>query len=308
MNLLITGGLGHIGSYFLENINKFYNIKNIYVVDANYSNNLNILFQNNIKKKLNFFLSDIMDFDFDNKIAKIDYILHLASHTNAERSLKNKNYYYKNNFNIFKKICLVAKKYNSKLIHVSSTSVYGKSSGTVAENCKKNELKPQSPYAEIKLKEEEYLNKTNIEYITLRFGTISGVSAGIRFHTAVNKFCLNAALNLEIPVWKTALNQLRPYLSVNDALRVVLFIIKKNIFDRQVYNILSANLTVKNILNLINKNSKKKIKIKMVNSKIMNQLSYKVSRKKIEKKGFSFKSLISNDIKNTLKILENIKK
>ena len=59
MNLLITGGLGHIGSYFLENINKFYNIKNIYVVDANYSNNLNILFQNNIKKKLNFFLSDI---------------------------------------------------------------------------------------------------------------------------------------------------------------------------------------------------------------------------------------------------------
>ena len=44
MNLLITGGLGHIGSYFLENINKFYNIKNIYVVDANYSNNLNILF------------------------------------------------------------------------------------------------------------------------------------------------------------------------------------------------------------------------------------------------------------------------
>lgn len=308
MNLLITGGLGHIGSYFLENINKFYNIKNIYVVDANYSNNLNILFQNNIKKKLNFFLSDIMDFDFDNKIAKIDYILHLASHTNAERSLKNKNYYYKNNFNIFKKICLVAKKYNSKLIHVSSTSVYGKSSGTVAENCKKNELKPQSPYAEIKLKEEEYLNKTNIEYITLRFGTISGVSAGIRFHTAVNKFCLNAALNLEIPVWKTALNQLRPYLSVNDALRVVLFIIKKNIFDCQVYNILSANLTVKNILNLINKNSKKKIKIKMVNSKIMNQLSYKVSRKKIEKKGFSFKSLISNDIKNTLKILENIKK
>ena len=27
MNLLITGGLGHIGSYFLENMNKFYNIK-----------------------------------------------------------------------------------------------------------------------------------------------------------------------------------------------------------------------------------------------------------------------------------------
>ena len=307
MNLLVTGGLGHIGSYFLENCNKFYNLKNIYVVDANYSNNLNILFNKNISKIKNFYLSDILEFNFKKKIKKIDYILHLASHTNAEKSLKNKKYYYKNNLNIFKKICEVAKNYDAKLIHISSTSVYGKSSGVVAENCKKSDLKPQSPYAEIKLKEEEYLRNIKIKYITLRFGTISGVSSGMRFHTAVNKFCLNAALNLEIPVWKTALNQLRPYLSLHDALRLIIFIIKKDIFDCKIYNILSENLTVKNILNSIKKNTKKNLKIKMVNSKIMNQLSYKVSRKKIEKKGFVFKNFISKDIKNTLKIFKNVK-
>ena len=47
--------------------------------------------------------------------------------------------------------------------------------------------------------------KKNLEpnkFITLRFGTIAGLSRGIRFHTAVNKFCLNASLNLPIPVWK----------------------------------------------------------------------------------------------------------
>ena len=38
-----------------------------------------------------------------------------------------------------------------KLIHISSTSIYGKSSGVVKENVEKKYLKPQSPYAEIKL-------------------------------------------------------------------------------------------------------------------------------------------------------------
>ena len=33
MKILITGGLGHIGSYFIENINKVKNLKTIYIVD-----------------------------------------------------------------------------------------------------------------------------------------------------------------------------------------------------------------------------------------------------------------------------------
>ena len=33
MKILITGGLGHIGSYFLENIYKIKNIKKIYIID-----------------------------------------------------------------------------------------------------------------------------------------------------------------------------------------------------------------------------------------------------------------------------------
>ena len=32
-------------------------------------------------------------------------------------------------------------------------------------------------------------NSKKLKYSTFRFGTIAGVSKGIRFHTAVNKFC-----------------------------------------------------------------------------------------------------------------------
>ena len=36
----------------------------------------------------------------------------------------------------------------------------------------------------------------------------------MRFHTAVNRFCLDASLDKDIHVYKTALNQFRPYLSL----------------------------------------------------------------------------------------------
>jgi UDP-glucose 4-epimerase len=285
MNILITGALGHIGSYFFQKIKELPNVANVYILDANFNNNLNILFNYKINNCY-LFIENILKFNFYKNIKKIDYIIHLASHTNAENSLHNKNYYFLNNYNSFKKICEIAKKYNSKLIHVSSTSVYGKSDGIIDENCLKKFLKPQSPYAAIKLKEEEFLRKNNIDYVTLRFGTISGVSFGMRFHTAVNKFCLNAMLGKEIPVWSTALNQLRPYLSLKDAFRVVKYVINQNLFDKGVYNVLTSNLTVQNICDYINRYCNKKIKIKFVNSEIMNQLSYEVSVEKIKKKRF----------------------
>ena len=48
MKILITGGLGHIGSYLLENINKIKSVKKVYVIDNLATNRYFSLF--NIKK------------------------------------------------------------------------------------------------------------------------------------------------------------------------------------------------------------------------------------------------------------------
>ena len=168
-------------------------------------------------------------------------------------------------------------------------------------------LKPQSPYAEIKLLEERLLKKNfkKIKFITLRFGTIAGVSKGMRFHTAINKFCLNASLNQKIQVYKTAYNQFRPYLSLNDAFNTFKFFINKNIFNNEIYNVLSGNFTVNQIIKMIRK-YKTKIKIKFVKSKIMNQLSYQVDNEKLEKIGLKLRSSIKKDIKETLNLLKSL--
>ena len=191
------------------------------------------------------------------------------------------------------------------MIHLSSTSVYGKLDSLVDENCKS--LQPQSPYAQIKLMEEQYLRKykKKLNYVTLRLGTIAGVSKGMRFHTAVNKFCLNTILKVEIPIWNNAMDQLRPYLSLKDAIRVIHLIVSKNIFNNETYNILTGNYTVRQILKIIKKN-KYKIKIKKAKSPILNQKSFKVSRNKFKVFKFKFSKNLNKDIKNTLKIFRGI--
>lgn len=307
MNIIITGPLGHIGSALIEKLTKIKNLKKVYLIDNASSNNLNVLFNLKSRRlKFKYINEDLTKKNVLHSIKqKIDVLIHLASTTNAAQSFKFKKALYKNNLGIFKNIVDFCIKKKIKLIHISSTSVYGAQLDIVDENCKL--LKPQSPYADVKLLEEKILQKLKkkINFITFRFGTITGISKGMRFHTAVNKFCFNTIIRKEIPVWKNAINQYRPYLSLDDAIKTIITVINKNLFNGEIYNLLTNNYTVNNILSLI-KNNKYKIKVSETISPILNQNSYFVSRKKFDKLGITIKKNISNDIKNTLNLLKNL--
>ena len=56
---------------------------------------------------------------------------------------------------------------------------------------------------------------------------------------------MNTILKVEIPIWNNAIDQFRPYLSLSDAIKVIHFIVAKNIFNQQTYNILTGNYTVR---------------------------------------------------------------
>ena len=307
MNLLITGCCGHIGSFLVEQIHKIKIIKKTIIIDNFKSSQINSLFKSKKKNHLRFYQKDLTQKNSLDQFKKIDYVIHLASMTNAANSFDVKKQMYKNNLDCMNNVINFCIKRNSKLIHISSTSVYGKQTNLVDESCEEKYLKPQSPYADIKLIEENMLKKVRkkLNYVTFRFGTISGISKGMRFHTAVNKFCLNASLGEPITVYKKALNQFRPYLSLSDAFNLFKFTIDKNFFKNDIYNALSENCTVKQILEKI-RYYKKNIKIKFVSSPIMNQLSYHVDKSKINKFGFSFRGKIKSDINNTLNLLKNI--
>ena len=309
MKILITGSCGHIGSYLSDNVHKIKNVSKTILVDNLKSNRLDSLFNSKKKNNLNFFNKDLNDIKSLDEFNNVDLIIHCASMTNAEKSFGKEKEMFNNNINCMKTVIKYCGDNNTKLVHLSSTSVYGKQTKLVDETCEKKFLKPQSPYAKIKIIEENLLKKNSnkIRFNTYRFGTISGVSKGIRFHTAVNKFCLNASLNESINVYKTALHQFRPYLSVKDSFEAFKFTIEKNFFHNDVFNVLTGNYTVNQILNKIRK-FKKNIKVKYVNAPIMNQLSYHVDDSKMKNYGFKNKGNLEKDINNTLKLLQNLKR
>ena len=309
MKILLTGGLGHIGSYFIETITKKKKFELI-VLDSLKTQRYSSLFNFSKNCKFVFIEEDVKNLNkIKNKLKKVDIVIHLAALTDAANSMGRQKEFIENNYKATLEVVKFCIKNKSKLIYMSSTSIYGTQKKIVDESCSDEDLMPQSPYAISKFKEEKLLleksKKLGLRMIILRLGTIFGVSKGIRFHTAVNKFCYQAAKGEKLTVWKTALNQKRPYLDIKDASNAVLHIIKNNMFDNKIYNVLTNNFTVKDIIFIIKKYLPS-TKFKYVNNPIMNQLSYEISNRKFINKKFKFKGNVNLQIKKTLHLFKHI--
>jgi UDP-glucose 4-epimerase len=235
-----------------------------------------------------------------------DVVVHLAAITDAAGTFDRAAELEANNFDATAKIAAACRDIGARLIHLSSTSVYGTQHGIVSEDCTLEELKPQSPYAETKLKEEDLVQSLakhdGLRAIVFRFGTIFGASVGMRYHTAVNKFWWQAVMNQRLAVWKSAYNQKRPYLDLVDAIRAIAFVIKHDLFDGRVYNVLTLNATVRDIIDYI-REVIPDVRLSFVNSPIMNQLSYEVSCARFLDRGFVFTGDARRGIAETLALL-----
>lgn len=304
MKVIVTGGLGHIGSSLIRQLPKEFNNPEIVIVDNMLTQRYSSLF-NLPQGNYRFLEKDIFDESLKVEFENADYVVHLAAITDAAGSIDRQEEVEKTNFEGTKHIAELCRATNCSLINLSTTSVYGTNESQVDENCTEEELQPQSPYAKSKMKAENYLKEMpdDLKYITLRFGTIVGVSEGMRFHTAINKFCWQASMGLPITVWKTALHQVRPYLDLQDGVTALCHIIKNDIFDREIYNVLTDNVTVNDIVEMI-KIRIPVLEITMVESRIMNQLSYHVLNDKFAKTGFKSTGDIKEAILKELEIFK----
>ena len=254
-----------------------------------------------------FYEADILTTELKPIFERADVVLHLAAITDATSSFQNRKQVESVNYEGTVKVSETCKKVGCPMIHLSSTSIYGTQKKLVDEDCSLEDLNPQSPYAETKLKEENFLRSLGsdklFKFVIFRFGTICGTSPGMRFHTAINKFCWQAVTGQPLTVWSTAQNQKRPYLALSDAIGVITYSMKKKLYNQETYNVLTENLTVDSIIKII-RELIPQININHVDSEIMNQLSYEVSNQKISKVGFQFTGSISENIFNTINLLQ----
>ena len=173
----------------------------------------------------------------------------------------------------------VAESKGPVFIFPSSTSVYGKAKDVMYED--DDNVNPQSPYARSKISIENHIKKTNnLSYVVLRFGTIFGTSIGMRFHTAINKFCYQSSFGQPLTIWKENIDQYRPYLGLDDATQAIEIILKNPKSYNQVYNVLTENYKLSEIVGFIQ--DKKETNIQYVNTPLLNQFSYYVNFDKIK--------------------------
>lgn len=311
MKILVTGALGHIGSYLIRRLPIEFPEARIVLVDNLMTQRYCSLFNLPNEGRYQFIEADITTVDLTQLLLDVDVVIHLAAITDAAGSFDRAEELEKNNFNATKKLAEACAKLDIRLITLSSTSVYGTQSAMVDESCGEDELQPQSPYAITKLKEEQLVqsltSKSSLKAVILRFGTIYGVSPGMRFHTAVNKFCWQAAMGQPITVWSTAYDQKRPYLDLFDAVRAISFVIKNNLFDGKIYNVLTDNITVREVVETIQEFIPH-LHVTFVDNQIMNQQSYEVSCERFMAKGFIFAGELRRGIGETISLLTQIKR
>ena len=307
MRIVVTGALGHIGSQLIRELPLALPGAEILMLDDLSTQRYCSLFDLPPEGRYRFLEADVLTANLSSIFSGADVVVHLAAITNATASFEIKDKVEEVNFAGTERVARACLEAGCALIFPSTTSVYGTQAEIVDENCPITDLKPQSPYAESKLKAERLLQtlgeREGLRFIICRFGTIFGTSTGMRFHTAINKFCWQALMGQPITVWKTALNQNRPYLDLSDAIGALKFIITKNLYDNGLYNVVTVNTSVKEIVDIISLTIPD-LEINYVDSEIMNQLSYHVSSRLFTNLGFDFKGDLQQGINETLRLLK----
>ena len=155
-NILITGGLGFIGSHIcIELLDNNYNVVIIDNLSNTYKKVIDkIKFITNKSPK--FYNFDLSDKNNNYKLKKIFvendimYVIHLAGYKSVSESVENPLMYYDNNINSTINLLYIMKICNCfKLIFSSSATIYGKPLKLpIDEN---ESMKPFSPYGRTKM-------------------------------------------------------------------------------------------------------------------------------------------------------------
>jgi len=268
--ILIIGGAGYVGSPLSIELDK--RGHDVSIVDLLwFGNNLPNHLKNKVQKidALDLTVNDLKIFD------TIIFVAGLSNDPMADYS-PSKNFVANSATPAY--LAYIAKKAGVKrMIYASSCSVYG----YTVDKCF-DETGPTNsiyPYGISKLQGENavmQLVDDSFSVISLRKGTVSGVSSRMRFDLVVNAMFKTALTSSTIfvndpSVW-------RPILALKDCISAYICAVESDIKVSGIFNIASDNYTVNQIANIVKDTieTEKNIKVNIINNNIKDVRNYKV--------------------------------
>ena len=283
MKILVTGGLGFIGSNFIIKLLQEKNDFDIINVDAEiFGSNPYNLDEIKNSEKYEFVKGNITNKNLMTElISKCDSVVNFAAETFVDRSIKDANPFLVSNIRGAFTLMDITTKQNKRFVQISTDEVFGSLESTTATEDSK--FNPSSPYAATKAAAELLANSYSVTYDSDIIITRCSNNFGPRQfpEKLIPKTIMLAMENKKIPIYGNGKN-IRDWIYVNDHCDAVLLSLLKG-KSGESYNISGNNeidnvTIVKKILNIMDKSDDL---IEFVEDRPGHDLRYSMSSEKI---------------------------
>ena len=260
MRLLVTGGMGFIGSNFIRYIlEKHPDWKVVNLDKLGYGSNTVNLKDIAEDPRYTFVRGNIADFELVSELVKkVDAIVNFAAESHVDRSISSPEHFLKSNVIGTYTILEAIRKENPEVrfVHISTDEVYGDIlDGSFTE---KDALMPSSPYSATKAASDVLvLGWTRTYNLNASITRCTNNYGPYQFpEKLIPKAIIRASMGLKVPIYGTGQN-VRDWLYVEDHVRAIEAVLLKG-EPREIYNISAGeertNIEiVKTILRLMDK-------------------------------------------------------
>jgi len=203
MKILVTGGVGYIGTELLRQLVLLPEVEQIILYDNLSRGNYNIFLHSGIKRgKVKFIKGELLDTRLLKRVlSDIDVVYHLAAQVSTPMTNESSHLFEQvNHWGTAELVYAVEESKVKKFIYLSSTSVYGTSSEAFDINSSPN---PETFYAISKYRAENHVQRLmkKIPTYIIRCGNVYGYGVSMRFDAVINRFMFEASFTNRIHIY-----------------------------------------------------------------------------------------------------------
>jgi nucleoside-diphosphate-sugar epimerase/quercetin dioxygenase-like cupin family protein len=297
--IVITGGLGYIGTELCKLYSGEARFKNIIVIDNRFISErvkqltdwgftfiqCSILEENKMK-------SILQGANLVYHLAGITDVAYTKTQSNEEKDREIKECGITGTRNIINNISK-----DCRVVFPSTHVVYEGFTDTKFDINESEDTCPVLTYSCGKMQSEIDLSNSNLDFIIVRLGSVYGYSTDtMRINIMPNLFSKIASQNGTISLFSGGV-QYKSLVNLIDVVRAMKFLAESN-YKREIFHLTNENMTIRQVAEICKKYNPK-IKIVDTNDEIPN-LGYTLSNRKLLSTGFKFLYNIDNSIKEMI--------